>query len=717
MSDEVEVGSVWTVSVQPGIGVGYGSIPAGEEVTVQELNDSVSPFDPEDVTTYVIFDYLDEAAQGKTPVYRRVSLEESQFLQWMTPAAVSLTMLVVPDAENPLNVTVSVYGAPNGDAVTVDFGDGNTSDEAPAANPVEFTHTYAVSGNYTLVATGQPSGSRVTQDYLVTDVPATLTVDVVPDEASGGGCLVRLNGASGATGAGLAKISWGDGSAAPSSQDTFDDTGTLATKLFHRFPATGPYRVEVANAGTAEWGFAVVEVSEEPPTKLDVTCDSGTFEAGMAYDITVSGLTPNVDWTFDFGLGDEPVDMGPVPVDQAGRAIVHTEAYTQPGNYVATATQGDLVGSLPITVTAESGGGSLIVVPTVDENAPLSVQVTVQGAANGQTVTVDWGDASSPDTQKQSGSAELLFTHVYAEPGTYTITVTTDAGGTGTAEVTVDDDEVITPLSVVAVGGTETPQHYVVTVNDAKLGDTVNLAWGDNSAGDTSRDPFDPTKGTTFTHTYTVGGEFVIAVYASPSERKGSTTVNVPDPVEPMDIVIEPDEDGEDGGGMVSIPWRAGPDTDDVSVTIDWGDGTEPYALDLPPFDAAADVTGVAVYHRYATAGDYTVTLTNADGTGGTGSVTVASDAPADITVTGSGTATTDAPDTDLDASGLMPGVTANVDYGDGSPATSAEPSVLDPGTVEIPDYQYETAGDYTVTVTQTDRTGTLAVTVSDPGA
>jgi PKD repeat protein len=710
--------------VESGIGVGFGAIPYGQDVTVQAVvTNDTAPLEA-DRTTYVLFDYEDPASYGSTPLYRRVSLKLDQFNAWMTPAAVDdMQILVVPDPDNPLSVEVSVFGVPASDeTVQMVYGDSSGGDEAPAADPTVFAHTYDTMGDYILVARAEPSGSQVTSTVKLAAEPATLTVDVTNDENTAeGGCLVKLNGASGASASGVAFINWGDETDKPSKVVEFDESGTLTTSLHHRYARPGSYLVEVGIMDSVEWGFAVVEVTQEPPTELKIV-GTGTAEVGVAYPATVYGLTPDTEWQMDFGTGQGAVDMGLAPLEAPGMGLADTEVFTEPGYYTIVATQGDeLRGVQNVTVTSRGAGGSLIVVAAADPVAPLSVQATVQGASDGQTVTVDWGDGGATDSQMQNGGAELVFTHVYASEGTYTISATSDVGGAGSATITLDESDVVShPLTITATPGEEEPEHYTVTVNGAEAGDTVTLEWGDSSTADSGIQPDDESEGVEFTHTYTESGTFTLTASATNSSDSATTQINVAeastfsfDDLDGGDG-IENDESLDNGGGLVTIPWRSSPDVEQVSVTLDWGDDSEPTAVNMPPFDPAADVTGDFIAHRYAEPGTYTVTLTNADGSWGEGEVTVTQPAPESLTIQGPDSGVTDTPTATWEVQGVFPGETAEVKYGDGGGAVSLEPSVHDYGTVQVPEHQYRAAGKKTLTVTQDDATGTATITITN---
>lgn len=69
----------------------------------------------------------------------------------------------------------------------------------------------------------------------------------------------------------------------------------------------------------------------------------------------------------------------------------------------------------------------------------MTVSLTVTSAPGGAPVLVDWGDGSTPE-EVQVGQT---VTHTYADPGTYTVTVTSVADPGSVTEVPVEVPYVI----------------------------------------------------------------------------------------------------------------------------------------------------------------------------------------------------------------------------------------------------------------------------------
>lgn len=156
------------------------------------------------------------------------------------------------------------------------------------------------------------------------------------------------------------------------------------------------------------------------------------------------------------------------------------------------------------------------------------------------------------------------------------------------------------------------------------------------------------------------------------------------------------------------------------SVTLSGGvtGGVAPFAYLWSPGDATADLPGASVAHAYATAGDYTATLTVTDAEGDLSQDTVQVHVVVDTQPTASATASNSTPVTGQSvtftatATGGNAPLTYAWDWGDETAVGSGETAT----------HAYATAGTYTVTLTVTDADGdattaTLTITVAAPAS
>ncbi len=244
-----------------------------------------------------------------------------------------------------------------------------------------------------------------------------------------------------------------------------------------------------------------------------------------------SEFSASIDW------GDgTAATSGTVTGSSGSFAVTGTHTYADEG----VATQAT------ITITDTSNGNTTKVVsPVTVADAPLTAgPVTTTGGVEGVTpadasmtftdgnpiatasdftASCDWGDASTT-TGTVTGSGGGPYTvscasHVYAEEGSYTVTVSvTDDGGSttsGTGGVTVAD----APLSSVCSAASVSPQAFsgsTATFTDADPNGTVtdytvSISWGDGAitAGAASGPDGGPFTASG-SHTYASTGPFTI---------------------------------------------------------------------------------------------------------------------------------------------------------------------------------------------------------------
>lgn len=111
------------------------------------------------------------------------------------------------------------------------------------------------------------------------------------------------------------------------------------------------------------------------------------------------------------------------------------------------------------TITATCGGETataVVTIPdltgtvTVTQVADLDVSASIAGLSDDPTVTVDWGDGTTPETVTLTGGAGTA-THTYADDSgsPYTVTVTGDTSGAVlTDTVTVTPPQLATPTGL-----------------------------------------------------------------------------------------------------------------------------------------------------------------------------------------------------------------------------------------------------------------------------
>ena len=389
---------------------------------------------------------------------------------------------------------------------------------------------------------------------------------------------------------------------------------------------------------------------------------------------------------------------------------------------------------------------------------------------------------STSFTPNPAYAANVTGSHLYAASGAYTVTTTAVAhipgqpdqtlSATSTIEATAAYIGLNPPRTVhqaVGVGSDDAYAIFSTTIPDAEHALTATIDWGDGSA---------PTTGVVSHSTYFYGGRPMVAegglpsidnvavsgdhAYAAAGAYKVTITVDdgrgtslattgVAEVQEsPLDLqageatsVIDPTGYG---GGVPILSMATGSDLSvrnfteaDIarySAVIDWGDGSASSAgtlsviPTLPGNLPTHPQFGISGRHAFATAGDYTATITVTDDQGHTAQVTSTVHAVAEtIHLDGGGFEAVQGPASG--GFGFMAAygwtslthdakdITATIDWGDGSApetvAVQTSPSFGYPTWISIPlvDHSYAAAGRYSLHVTVTTSSGLSATVMS----
>ncbi|WP_025615215.1 PKD domain-containing protein [Cellulophaga baltica] len=430
----------------------------------------------------------------------------------------------------------------------------------------------------------------------------------------------------------------------------------------------------------------------------------------------VEGTIVGTDITIELPEETDLTTLSPVIIHTGASISPESETsqdFTNPVIYTVTA-QDQTIQTYTVNVTVPSANQAPTAITTSDvtSGAPsLVVQFTGDTSSDpdtGDTLTYAWdfGDGNTATTANPS--------HTFTTAGTYTVTLTVTDDGTpvltSTDTITIivtDANQAPTAVATSDILAGEVSldvQFTGDTSTDPDTGDVLTYAWdfGDGSTATTANPSHTFTTAGTYNVTLTVTDDGTPAL--SSSEATITITVNAPANQAPTAIATSDINSGE---ASLDVQF-----TGDTSTDPDTGDVLT-YAWD---FGDGSTATSANPAHTFTTAGTYDVTLTvTDDGTPAMSSsevtITITVTTPANQAPTAvassdisSGNVSlevrfTGDTSSDPDTGDIL---TYSWDFGDGSTATTANPS-----------HTFTTAGTYDVTLTVTDD-GTPALSSSE---
>ncbi|MES4892200.1 Ig-like domain repeat protein [Streptomyces sp. NPDC096012] len=564
------------------------------------------------------------------------------------------------------DVTVSVTVTPEatasstpGGTVTFDFGDGSV----PAAVPVvdgtathvhRYTATsgspYPVSASYSGDSGFAPSAG--TTSHTVLRAATVTTTTSVPDPSAVGQPVtviarVLADAPGAGTPTGSVTFDFGDGTP-PVTSSVVDHVATAS----HTFAGTSgsPYAITATYHGDSDFAGSsspphdhVVAASvSETSTTLTAAPDPSVSGQTVTFTATVAPVppaagTPTGSVTFLFRDGTSAT----TPLDADGTATTahaytdvtgspHTvlALYSGDGDFSSSSgTTTQTVGTAATTTSVAVQPGPSATGQAVTVTATVTTVPPGTGAPTG-TVTFGFGDGTPSLTVPVAGGrASVSHTYAGVSGSPYTVTATYD-GDTAHAGSTAETAQQVLPAATttrVALGASPsvTGQAVPVTATVAAVSPgagtpsgTVSFDFGDGGAP--VRAPLVAGVATA-AHAYTgaSGSPYTVtATYAGDADFGGSAGTaaqNVTRDGTTTSVTTAPNPSAAGGQVTVTITVGARPPgsgTPDGSVTVDYGDGTDPDTVPL------VGGTAVTVHTYRGTAGSpYPVTAAYSGGT------------------------------------------------------------------------------------------------------
>jgi hypothetical protein len=551
---------------------------------------------------------------------------------------------------------------------TIDWGD-NTSSTFTSADvsgsggalTVTAAHLYAEEGSYPVSITVNDDGGSGTS------LNATAAVN---DAALSAGTASATTGTEGVASSTLTAtfsdantaaptsdfsgtIDWGDNTSSTfTAADVSGSGGALTLTAAHLYAEEGSYPVSITvndDGGSGTSLNATAAVNDAALTAGTASATAGTEGVASSTltatfsDANTAAPTSDFSGTIDWGDNTSSTFTA-ADVSGSSGALTVTAAhlYAEEGSYPVSITVNDDGGSgTSLNATAAVNDAALTAgtasATTGTEGVASSTLTATFSDANTAAPTsdfsgtIDWGDNTSStftsaDVSGSSGAFTVTAAHLYAEEGSYPVSITVnDDGGSGTslnATAAVNDAALTATGQNVTAPEGHTVSWTMATFTDANpLGTaddyTAVIDWSDGTPATTiSGSPqIGETSGVfsvTSSHDYTEEGVYTLSVVIS-DEGGATTTVHpvatVSDPsVMATPVAIVATEGASTTVNVATFTDPGGAEASgDYSATIDWGDNHSTTGT-ISPADANGVFT-VSGTHLYVEEGTYTASV------------------------------------------------------------------------------------------------------------
>jgi len=298
-------------------------------------------------------------------------------------------------------------------------------DGVPSGGFHQFYYTFFTPGNHTLTLANVygTCPQQVTRTIQVSPLP---TVPPFAMNVQGVcGAPVTVNFADQSSPAGIANWHWYfqtfNGSN-PQAEYQSTNSGTAS----HVFTSNGQFGIvlQVTNAAGCISGYTeyltiappTVSIVEPAPNSPSQTCNQPITKT-LAWNPPAAALQS---WSWDFGDGTTSTDVSP------------THTWTQPGYYSARLHWTDVNGCSGV-----SNNITLLIAPPMNLDFTTSPTTVCAGTSvHFSSPSLDAAGATSVTWTFGDGQASIQGTHIYSQPGVYTVTLNAANAGGCTASAT-----------------------------------------------------------------------------------------------------------------------------------------------------------------------------------------------------------------------------------------------------------------------------------------
>jgi hypothetical protein len=585
-----------------------------------------------------------------------------------------------------------------------------------------------------------PQGLSTDAIFTLRSAATTVTLsNVTLDSQVNEGQTATLSGNLSGNGPLTLTVDWGDAS----DPDTFTyPAGTTSFSVTHQYLESADYgdgsgyTVELGmtdSLGMTAQQSASIYVAHVAPTLGNVTLtgpagvsDIDVGDTGMLVG-TVCAPNPQEGFTLDVDWGDGSTDT--YTLDPGTTNFFGTHTFDSPSSGANLTLTDDYGSTATATAAVSVATPSLgdVSISTVSEGQPATLSGSIEGAGanNPLTLSVDWGDGTTPSTYTLSPG-----TPTFSEPHTYTdcdpsgsgyavvVTLSDNYGDTDTQSATAVVNPVSPTIDVSSLQVAPSNEGSAATLSGnftavtAQADFEVQVDWGDGSGVDTLYYPPDA-RSFSDQHVYqqasTTGG-YPVSVTVTDDEGGTDTagTTAVVNDVAPTlsDVTITPSTPIVEGQDAVLSGSIAQAGLSPLTLNVNWKDG------DQDTYTYPAGTTSFEEAHCYLTDSPsaYPVTLTISDGGSQTSTTSTS------VTVNATPPALTDlaiVSTVNLGEASFLHGMVQNIGLHDGYSLLvnwadgDVAPYPYAPGSPRFTlNHTYLDAGSYQVSVTLSDNDG-----------
>lgn len=536
-------------------------------------------------------------------------------------------------------------------------------------------------------------------------------------------------------------VDWGDGSA---EEALVGNSGSL-THVYTGAVLNPTIRVEASDEDDDYVGptldLTVVQVDPEVTVEEPADVDEGD-EVLLEGTLFEPGADDSLTLTIDWGDGTSSTSTAAAGVTEYSATHRYRDddpSGTSSDSYTITVTATNTFGASDEATTSVTVRN---VEPTLtldasdgDEGTPLTLagQLSDPGSRDTFEGTINWGDGSSDPLVLGAGATGFNASHVYADDGTYTVTVDIeDDDRGGVIETTTIEVANVTPRLVDASLDPAPSDEAELVSFTATLVEPgadvvrIEIDWGDGSSDSQTLQPGETA--VLLEHTYLDDraadepDSYPVAIVVTDDDGAASEIEEDHGVrnVAPSSLALSLSDAAIDESTETTLSGTFDdPGTlDTFTVTIDWGDDTEDTVLELEAGERSFDAT-----HLYSddnptgTPSDtFTISVTVEDDDRGTTNastlVQVNDVAPSNVGLTLEATTIVEDGIANLAGTFDDPGTDDTfevvIDWGDGSPTTKLSVAVGERSFVMSHQYLDDdptgtSADTYTISVTVTD--------------